>query len=481
MLSLVWTYRRRWIVSTVLFGLVGLAYALLNSPNWEASQALVVRNEAHGGSGTDRPGKFGHIEELKAAQETILELAKGSSVLEAALVQVGPDREGVSADWPTVEDVADLRDSVKISPPNGNVFGKTEVFYLKVTAKDRSRARRLADAIVDQLQARFQRLLDDKAASMIAELQKTAELADADLDRSTKALGQLERQVGSDLSELRILHEIPSGNSDLRQKVVAVENELRNAQTNHHDSIQLIDLLKAAREDDTQLVAVPDRLLKSHATLSRLIEGLSAARLRTSSLLGNKSAQHPQVLAAKAEEAEVLANLRTELASAIPIAAVEARLDADRVARLTRHRSEVEERLNRLAALRADYANLVAQSKSRTVLAEEARRNLAEARASQAAARSASLIARIDAPDTGSRPLGPGRSLMVLFGVAGGFVVGLGIVFVTVPAVTPVASDAYEVPHTWQPQGTSVESLIKSQGPLSLKQALSKVARGGRN
>jgi hypothetical protein len=86
------------------------------------------------------------------------------------------------------------------------------------------------------------------------------------------------------------------------------------------------------------------------------------------------------------------------------------------------------------------------------------------------------LIARIDAPDTGSRPVGPGRSVITLAGLAGGLAVGLGIVFVSVPA-TPVAPRTQRAPGQWQSQSASVESLVKSHGPLSLKQALSKVAR----
>ena len=113
------------------------AYALIAPKTWQASQALIVRNEAVG-SDTE-PGRFRGAEELKSIQETIMELSKGHGVLEAALMEVGPpaDYARPSA-WPTDNDVESLQKAVKIVPPKGVEFGASEVFYLEVRDKDRS-------------------------------------------------------------------------------------------------------------------------------------------------------------------------------------------------------------------------------------------------------------------------------------------------------------------------------------------------------
>jgi succinoglycan biosynthesis transport protein ExoP len=212
-------HRARWVVPTVAFAAIALLYALFKSDTWEAAQALVVRNEAHGP--TDRPGKFAQADEMKTLQETIVELTRSDSVLETALRTAGP-KEAVAPDsaaalaWPTAQDVEDLRGAVKVTPPNGAELGKTEVFYVKVEANDRDRALALTAAVVDGLQERFQKLQGDKAASMIQEIERTAQLADSDLTAATKKLAEFEKNVGSDLSELRILNDTPSGNSDLR-------------------------------------------------------------------------------------------------------------------------------------------------------------------------------------------------------------------------------------------------------------------------
>jgi len=480
-------HAKRWLVPAAVVAALVAVYAVLRPDTWEASQALIVRNKA--ANNQQGPGKFGHVDEMKTVQETILELAKSRGVLAAALVEVGPPAgHNGKAPWPGERDVADLREALRIKPPKGAEFGKTEVFYVKVRSKDRARAVALATAMVDELTERFQKLLDDRAGSMIGELEKAVALAAADLKQSTRQLAELERAVGSDLSELRILHESPAGNSDLRQKVVELENELRQAETDRHAKAELLGLLKSVPANGHRLQALPSRLLESHATLRQLSEGLGRARLTTSNLLGRMSKEHPTVRAAEAAEAEILRDLSSELANAISIAEVELGLADARVELLTGQLGDVRSRFDRLAGLRAEYANLVAQTQNRTQLLESARRTLADARASQAAARTASRIARIDRPDTGTRPVGPSRAVLVAFGLVGGLLAGWGVLFVTIPspgridpAGAPPEARAQCVrpasPEENAPSDATQPSTV-AEGSLSLKQALSKISCG---
>ena len=122
----------------VIAALMGV-YAAIRTPTWEASQALMVRNEA---SNAERsPGKFSYPDEMKTVQETILEVAKSRSVLEAALREVGPPSDCKNSNaWPTQRDVVEARNNIKLLPPKGAEFGKTEVFYLNVRVADRQRS-----------------------------------------------------------------------------------------------------------------------------------------------------------------------------------------------------------------------------------------------------------------------------------------------------------------------------------------------------
>ena len=202
-----------WLVPTVVVAVAAGIYAVTFQDTWEASQALIVRNEAS--NAEKQPGKFTDPEEMKTVQETILEMVKSRGVLEAALRQVGPPANGAKPNaWPTDLDVAAVRKGVKLVPPKGAEFGKTEVFYLNVRAESRERSIALNEAVLDQLQIQLKSLRDAKAQSMIGELLKTVQIARTDLDTATAVLAGTEKQLGSDLAELRSMQDVTS--SDMR-------------------------------------------------------------------------------------------------------------------------------------------------------------------------------------------------------------------------------------------------------------------------
>jgi len=452
LLRLARTYRLRWMVPAALVATVAVAFALFRPATWQASQALIVRNEATGNP--EGLGRFSHSDQMKTLQETILEVARSRGVLEAALAKVGPpsDYRGAVAAWPTPEDVEDLREALTLSPPKGTEFGETEIFYLSVKDHDRTRAVALAGEICDQLDRSSQQLRDRQATSMVHELAKTVDLARADLDESNRKLSQIEREVGPDLAELRVLNDGMNGESALRRTESEIQNELRQARATQQANRELLALLESAKDDPGQLLAAPSRLLESQPSLRRLKDGLVDAQLQTANLRGRMSDLHPAVIAARESEREIGRHLHDELAIAIRGLAVEQRLDTERIAMLRQQQAEITGRMRRLAELRAPYASLLAETNHRTELVKEAERNLAQARATQAGADAASLIARIDAPDTGVRPLGPGRATIALAGIVGGLAVGLGLLLLTAPAhPTPEAVATPEPVITPQP------------------------------
>jgi polysaccharide biosynthesis transport protein len=149
------------------------------------------------------------------------------------------------------------------------------------------------------LQDRFAQLRETKAGSASEELTRTVELARGDLDKATAALREVERRVGIDLAELRILNESPSGDSDLRHSATELKRELRTYQAAQPESEAFLKLLTAAKDDPSKLLASPSMLLKSQPALGRLKDGLVDAQLRTGQLLGTYSEAHPLVKGAR--------------------------------------------------------------------------------------------------------------------------------------------------------------------------------------
>ncbi len=126
--------------------------------------------------------------------------------------------------------------------------------------------------------------------------------------------------------------------------------------------------------------------------------------------------------------------MHDELALAIRGMEIELRLGADRQELLEEQLAAVNRRLSRLAEIRAGYETQAAENRHRTVLAERAEQNIAEARAALAGAKAASLISRIDRPDTGAKPVAPSQTVIALSGIAAGLIAGLGVFFLALPA-----------------------------------------------
>lgn len=462
------THWRRCCWPAVVFGAVAIIYLQVRSPKWEASQTLAIRNEAV--NNADGAGRFRELEQLKLTQETILELAKSQGVLTAALTEVGPPGGGTRLDWPRRSDVFELRRQITVSPPKGAEFGKTEIFHLSITDRDRQRAERLVSAVAQHLQKGLQELRRAKAQSMIDELGRSAELAEEDLQRSVQRLSQLERDIGSDLGELRMLDMHATADSDLRRKLITIEAELRETQTTQQLHRELQNLLLSARQDPTQLLATPNRLLESQPALRRLKEGLIDTQLKTSQLLGSMRADHPQVVASHASESEIRRQLHAELESATRGVEVESRLAASRLSMLQAEQSATASRLDKVARLRAAYSCLSDATKHRTTLVETAHRDLSEARASQAGAITASLITPVDGPETGDQPVGPDDATILFAAIVAGLLAGMSLVFLTVPNSQAVSQA--RIPE----EASKPLARPRSDRVLSLNEALAKVA-----
>jgi uncharacterized protein involved in exopolysaccharide biosynthesis len=429
LIDVVRTHVRWWAIPAVVGAVVAAAYSLVAPRHWQATQALIVRPEAASVS-EERLGKFSDLSEMKTLQETILELAKSQGVVQATLRDVGsPANFRTPVGWPTPLDVEEFRDCVDMRPPGGAEFGKTEVFYLAVHDASRQRASLLVDALCRTLVQRMQEIRDQRAHGMVVELERTVAMAEKDLADQTQLLSHFESEIGSDLAELRNLNAQVGGQGEVSQELQAIETERRSNDVQRRENERLLALLSAAQDDPQQLLATPNSLLRSQPAVAQLKEALVQAEVYTSSLLGSRSENHPFVLAAREAEQVIRGQLHQEVAVAIRGLSVDLELNADRERALLAKSTAARQRLARLADSRAQYANLVSSVENHTKLVEAARKNLADARARQAGARSASVISRIDGVEAGVRPIGPSRKTITAAGGVGGLVLGLGVVF----------------------------------------------------
>ncbi len=469
------THVKWWAIPAVACAAIAAAYSLVAPRDWRATQTLTLRPEAASVS-EQRLGKFSDLSEMKVLQATLLEVAKSQSVVEATLKTVGPPKSwfAASADWPTARDVEEFRKQIDMRPPGGAEFGQTEVFYLSVLDHNRDRATALVTALINELDARMQSLRDDRATSMMAELENTVGMAEKDLDARTVKLAKFEAAIGSDLAELRSLNATSGSQSEVVLELQAISGERRSNDAVRRENEQLLTLLKAIESHPEQLIATPSTLLKSQPALSRLKDALVDAQIRTANLLGTYAEEHPFVIGAREAETLVRQQLHDEIASAIKGLEVDLSFNGDREASLGAKSAAGHERIARLAGSRAEYANLVAAVENHTKLVEAARKNLADARAKHASAHTASVIGRIDGVEAGVRPVGPGRTTITAAGGVAGLIFGLGVVFLfagPVPVMEPAASDANTQAVT--PAATTEKTVVTPTEPFGLFRGMS--------
>src|SRR5205823_5241452 len=121
--------------------------------------------------------------------------------------------------------------------------------------------------------------------------------------------------------------------------------------------------------------------------------------------------------AAVANEEEVRRHLAGEVDSVVRGLATDLKVSETQMQSLERQTADVERRLSGLAGMRARYNNLVAETQQCSAALIKAQKDLGDARGTQAAAQTSSLITRVDHPDAGNGPIGPGRIVIV----SGGF------------------------------------------------------------
>lgn len=438
-------HRKLWIVPMLATAFLAGLITLMVPRQWKASQGLLIRPEA-AGLDTNRLGKFSDLSEMKTIQETLLELARSKSVVTNALEKVGPRKAWFGPkNWPAAQDVENFRDSMVMTPPGGAEFGKTEVFYLGVLDQDPERAAALVAALSEALETRTKQIRQKQATSMIAEVQRGLEQAEGDLDKKIAKLSEFESNVGANLGDLRSLLNPIGGSSESSQDVLAIHAEIRRNESERSSSLKLLEVLTAAKDDPTKLIATPNALLASQPAVARLKQGLVDAQIAKARLMGRLSADHPLVIAADAGASQIRQQLHDELATAIHGVEIELSLshsrDQDLKARLAKH----QQNQRNLATHRAAYSQIVAAVENQTQLVDAARRRLAEAQGQQAGAQSSSLLSRIDEVESGLRPVGASRSTVVAAGGLFGLLLGLGLIFWR-HGPAPIANEELEAP-----------------------------------
>ncbi len=432
-----WQWRWVWLSSTAAFTLLGVLYVVfLKSDTWVASQGLIIRDEANGA--VMRLGRFQSQTEMKAAQETVLEMSRNTQVLQDALQQVGrsPTWFGWSTNTsaPTPAEIESLaKNCIEVRAPRGAELGTTEVIYLDVKQDSRGRALQLSKAVCEALENQLQNVRQARADGVISELTTAKDAASAALQLATARLQEIEAEAGADLSDLRGLTDSNTGGSTNKQLLDTVKSELRQVELNRHQLTIDMNLAVESFDNPDALLLTPTRLVSNQPGIKKLREGLADAAITTAGLKGRYTENNPLVQAAVENEEQIRDQLRTELGVAIQTLAKDIEVADQQLTTLRSQQEQLESRLTKLARIRAQYSNVVSEVRARNLQLQETERELAQAMASRDAALTSSLITRLDSPIVGDRPIGPGRTTIAAGFTMCGLFFGLGLVFLLLP------------------------------------------------
>ena len=434
--------RKLLIIPAILGGLLAAGYSLITPRYWEASQGLVVRQETAGAKGPT-PGKFADLYEMRTLQETILEVAKSKQVVVGTLQAVDQKLNGAAGE-PDAEAIDKFRERLKMLPPHGGEFGKTEVFYFYVKDPSRERAIELVGELCRQLDGALKELRTERAQSLVAELQQQVNLASEMNAEQTAKLSSLEKEVGSDLGELRMLayfFQRSERSADRGGAAGIRPPQVPNASPRGGRTAE-VAASGAGRRPKADCDA---KFVADHATGAAAIEGRPDQIADQHRPIGGDALRGAPASAGGGRERET----DSQRSPSRTHGRDSRRRGGTRFGGTTRNGdrrlvcTNLQSRLASLAEQRAEYANRVAAVENSRASLNQARHNLSTAKAAEAAAQGASLVTKIGEPETGPYPVGPGRTVITAAGAVAGMMLGAGLIFFSVG--TPIERVSNEI------------------------------------
>jgi uncharacterized protein involved in exopolysaccharide biosynthesis len=418
-----------WLATTAVTTALGFAYvAFYKEDVWVASQALIVRDEI--GGTLNRQGRFDNKESLKAALDTILEIARNPQVVQQALVtQLPSDAEPL-----TEKDINGfIGNQLTVRSPKGSEFGTTEIFYVDVRHNDKQQAVELNKAICVSLEKRLQDIRMSRYDGIERELEYALDIAKEQRTIATEQLKKIENDVGDNLTDLRSLTDSPSAGGTAKLQLDQLTGERRQVEVLHRQLQEDLRFLQALENDPSRVLVAPSNILNSQPGLKRLCEGLVDSQIQELQLSGRYTDAHPAIQAAKISREAIRQQLGTELKVARVALETEIKVSEQRIKLLDEQVKQSQNRIAELADIRADYANVLGEVRNRSTIIEQIEKDLAVAEANRRAAGESSLVTRIDAPVLSDKPIGPGTKTILLAAIMAGFLSGIGLILLLAP------------------------------------------------
>jgi polysaccharide biosynthesis transport protein len=411
------------IASMALCALLALGYAAGMKKRWRASQTMVLRDDLLGQS--FKPGRFPSQETLKNAQETLLHIAKKSSVIREALRESYPEK-AVLESWPSNTLIDETRELISLLAPNGSDFGKTDVVVLSVYQYTPETARQFAEKLSNQIEIHLRLFRSDLLRSMERELQLQYEQAQAEFDDVAAPVRGLVEAAGVDLESLRSFKDT-QGSFELQRILESLKSDKRRYQTELQTARKQLEFLREARANPEQAFVSNNELVQLQHSLKKLTDGLNEAKVVYNNLAGPLLPEHPQLRGAR----QAIENQKQQIFDEIDL------IEASLLTQIELAQSQIdffqaeeekyERRMLSINARRVDFQQLTNDLSQRLEALSKLQTSLSEIQSLASTADRVSLVSIVGLPEVGTKPKGVSRAAVVLLGAFGGGLFGLGL------------------------------------------------------
>ncbi len=419
-----------WVVPCLLGFCLSVFYSLfLHTPTYTARQSLIVRDDLMGDS--FKPSRFESLDSMKSAQETILEIARKPEVIRNVMEKLGVKRSSFFGSGGVSDnDIEEMQGNIEFGAPNGAEFGRTEAVVLKVTANTRDEAKKFTDLLLDEIDSKLSDVRRQRLNSMERELSLASESTKMLLQQSSDQLQAIERGFGTEITTIRELNDPQAGNS-FDQKLNQIRQEKRDAVSALVSAREQKILLENALANDSLVTS--KQLLDMQPALSVMMGSLNTARQQLSIDEGRYKSLHPALQASRDAVRHQEEMLFKSLEPTIVGVDSQIAMAEAKVGRLDQSISELEGKLLSLTEQRVPYAKLQEDVMNKTKVHSEVQAKLSQIRSYTSSAENIGLLTRVGEPQVGSRPNGLGKTALVTVGLAGGLLIGLGLVALAVP------------------------------------------------
>jgi len=434
----VWIYRWRVAVCVVAFAGLAVSVAMLRPKLWRAeTTVLLVPQDA----GEKQMAEFDYDARYRLAMQmaNVRQIVRSDEVL-AEVLRRAPDNSPTKGNQP----LDALRERIEIQAPKPHEFGNTEMFCLAVKHPDRNQALVLAATIKEVTESRINELTAAKARTLVRQESDLVEQARREVAEAEATLKQIENRAGPDRSDLVTLANSPGSQLILTRSIVEARNAYQALQGKIRAEQSRLKTLKALvrRLDEVDLAALPSNVLNQDPVIQMARTRLSDLNGQLRKLRAVFTEYHPRVRAVQRELNQTAAAIRKSVRAAVAAAEDDLTAMSKQVDYLAGQEQHYQARLVGVQALKSEYAVAADALQQAVQRWRDARHRLAQSQSIATRARHAERLVYVDPPKILDRPVGPGRTTIVLAGVILGLLAGVAVAMLSRQSSTLIRTES---------------------------------------